>query len=149
MCPIANANMLLSARAFSYCMCRDLCTWTIQHLASACLHLCTTPQDDGYAGTLKNKRGWNDGGELGRDDDPLVPGKVSFQQCMPLCTRSVSVLQYPCGGTQGGRGPTGACERMTDTRLGSTLSGTSGALVLPCKPMVTGIVGQDAEVMGL
>lgn len=33
-------------------------------------------QDDGYAGTLSNKRHWNDAGELGRDTDPLEPGKV-------------------------------------------------------------------------
>lgn len=29
-----------------------------------------------YAGTLSNKRQPNDAGELGRDDDPLVPGLV-------------------------------------------------------------------------
>ncbi len=33
-------------------------------------------QDDGYAGTLSNKRQPNNAGELGRDGDPLVPGLV-------------------------------------------------------------------------
>ncbi len=30
-------------------------------------------QDDGYAGTLANKRKPNEAGELGRDGDPFVP----------------------------------------------------------------------------
>ncbi|KAG2441828.1 hypothetical protein HXX76_003436 [Chlamydomonas incerta] len=33
-------------------------------------------QDDGYAGTLSNKHTPNNAGELGRDGDPLVPGRV-------------------------------------------------------------------------
>ncbi|GLC68263.1 hypothetical protein PLESTF_000668100 [Pleodorina starrii] len=33
-------------------------------------------QDDGYAGTLSNKRQPNNAGELGREGDPRVPGRV-------------------------------------------------------------------------
>ncbi|PNW71586.1 hypothetical protein CHLRE_16g660390v5 [Chlamydomonas reinhardtii] len=33
-------------------------------------------QDDGYAGTLSNKHQPNNAGELGREGDPLVPGRV-------------------------------------------------------------------------
>lgn len=35
-------------------------------------------QDDGYAGTLKNSRDWNEVGQLGRSTDPLQPGQVRF-----------------------------------------------------------------------
>ncbi|GLC45365.1 hypothetical protein PLESTB_000314600 [Pleodorina starrii] len=34
-------------------------------------------QDDGYAGTLPKKHQPNEAGELGRDGDPLVPGRVA------------------------------------------------------------------------
>lgn len=33
-------------------------------------------QDDGYGGTLKNKRKWNEANELGRSSNPIVPGRV-------------------------------------------------------------------------
>lgn len=41
--------------------------------------MCLTlvPQDDGYAGTLSHKREPNNAGELGRDSDPFLPGKVA------------------------------------------------------------------------
>ncbi|GLC45471.1 hypothetical protein PLESTB_000317600 [Pleodorina starrii] len=34
-------------------------------------------QDDGYAGTLSHRRPPNNAGELGRDGDPLLPGRVA------------------------------------------------------------------------
>ncbi|GLI66279.1 hypothetical protein VaNZ11_010037 [Volvox africanus] len=34
-------------------------------------------QDDGYAGTLSNRRPHNNAGELGREGDPLLPGRVT------------------------------------------------------------------------
>ncbi|GIL90771.1 hypothetical protein Vretimale_16845 [Volvox reticuliferus] len=34
-------------------------------------------QDDGYAGTLSNRRAHNNAGELGREGNPLVPGRVT------------------------------------------------------------------------
>ena len=41
---------------------------------------CLLPlQDDGYAGTLKNKREPNTAGELGRTTHPLVPMQVGGQ----------------------------------------------------------------------
>jgi hypothetical protein len=33
-------------------------------------------QDDGYAGTLENKRKPNTAGELGREGDPFIPMQV-------------------------------------------------------------------------
>uniref|UniRef100_A0A061RGM4 N-acetylgalactosamine 4-sulfate 6-O-sulfotransferase n=2 Tax=Tetraselmis sp. GSL018 TaxID=582737 RepID=A0A061RGM4_9CHLO len=124
------------------------------------VYSCST-QDDGYAGTLPQKRFANQAGELGRttksnSDDGTVPGKVE----LPAGEKAVSVAagrQHGLVATASGRvftwGQGGAVlGRQGNPRLPGALPGFPDADGLPAKLVAAGeyfsLVATESSVYG-